>query len=344
MLSILGRPDKKSGFCDRLSRRGFLQIGGAAMGGLALNQILEMEARAGVGSNQRAIINVYLPGGPPHIDMWDLKPDAPPEIRGEFKPIETNVPGIEICELFPQIAPMMDKFVIIRSLGDSDGGHDALPVHDRPQARRTRAARRLAGGRVVGVAGCRGRSNPAMPPHLSLMYPTGNRPGATPATAASSAWPTPRSTSSAARPARSRTTWCSTASRSSGCTIASAAARRSTASAAARRGGAMDGMDAFNQQALGILTVVQAGRRARPVEGRPARSSSATARRPGVRARRRAAHGRELLHRPPAGRSRAPACVTMNFSRWDWHGPDGKNFVAGAEGHAAARSAVCRPW
>ena len=102
--------------------RGFLQIGGTALGGLALNQILEMEARAGVGSNHRAIINIYLPGGPPHLDMWDLKPEAPLEIRGQYKPIKTNVPGIEICELFPKIAAMMDKFIVVRSLCDSDGG------------------------------------------------------------------------------------------------------------------------------------------------------------------------------------------------------------------------------
>ena len=59
---------------------------------------------------------IYLPGGPPHQDMYDLKPDAPAEIRGEFQPIDTNVPGIEICEQLPRLATMMDKFAIIRSL------------------------------------------------------------------------------------------------------------------------------------------------------------------------------------------------------------------------------------
>jgi hypothetical protein len=81
-----------------------LQIGGAAMGGLALSQILQMEANAGVGNSHKAIINIYLPGGPSHLDMWDLKPNAPAEIRGEFDPIATNVPGIEFCELFPNLA------------------------------------------------------------------------------------------------------------------------------------------------------------------------------------------------------------------------------------------------
>src|SRR6058998_3584629 len=71
---------------------------------------------AGIGKSHKAIIMVYLPGGPPHQDMFDLKTDAPSEIRGEFKPIATNVPGIQICELMPRLAKMMDKFTIIRSL------------------------------------------------------------------------------------------------------------------------------------------------------------------------------------------------------------------------------------
>src|SRR5882724_1559384 len=116
MLTIFGRQDRKSRFCDGLTRRGFLSIGGAAVGGLTLSQLLQLEAQAGVRRSHKAIINIYLPGGPSHIDMWDPKPNAPAEIRGEFSPISTNVPGIQICELFPKIAQMMDKFVIVRSL------------------------------------------------------------------------------------------------------------------------------------------------------------------------------------------------------------------------------------
>ena len=124
MLSILGRRDARVGFCDGISRRGFLQVGGAVMGGLALNQILQSEAEAGLGRSHKAIINIYLPGGPSHLDMWDLKPNAPAEIRGEFRPIATNVPGMQICELFPRLAQVADKLAIIRSLCDSDGAHD----------------------------------------------------------------------------------------------------------------------------------------------------------------------------------------------------------------------------
>ena len=93
-------------FAIRLSRRAFLQIGGLALGGFSLPQILQAESLSGTGrtSKSKAIIMIFLPGGPPHQDMFDLKMDAPSEIRGEFQPIKTNVPGIEICEHFPLIA------------------------------------------------------------------------------------------------------------------------------------------------------------------------------------------------------------------------------------------------
>ena len=95
MFSILGRSrDQATGFCDGLSRRDFLTVGGMACGGLSLAQMLAADKQSGTGSNHRAIINVYMPGGPSHIDLWDLKPNAPKEIRGDFRPIETNVPGI----------------------------------------------------------------------------------------------------------------------------------------------------------------------------------------------------------------------------------------------------------
>ncbi|MEO2008915.1 MAG: DUF1501 domain-containing protein [Pirellulaceae bacterium] len=125
MLTILGR---KQRFCDGVSRRDFLKIGGFALGsvgGLGLADILEAQAASGNRSSHKAVINIFLGGGPPHQDMWDIKSDAPAEIRGEFKPISTNVPGIQIGECFPQIASMMDKMVAIRSLIGSSGGHDA---------------------------------------------------------------------------------------------------------------------------------------------------------------------------------------------------------------------------
>jgi len=113
MLTFFGHSPS---FCDRVSRRGFLSIGSLAIGGLTLPQLLRAESRAGSRSTGKSVINIYLPGGPTHIDMFDLKPKAPKEFRGEFQPIATNVDGMEICELMPRLAQRADKFSVIRSI------------------------------------------------------------------------------------------------------------------------------------------------------------------------------------------------------------------------------------
>jgi len=99
-------------------------MGALGLGGLALPGLLRAEAVQG-SSSRKSVIMVFLPGGPPHQDMWDLKMDAPSEIRGEFRPIGTRVPGIQVCELFPKMAAMMDKFSLIRSVVGSTGQHAA---------------------------------------------------------------------------------------------------------------------------------------------------------------------------------------------------------------------------
>lgn len=114
-----------SRYCDGVTRRSFLKVGGLAMGGIALPDLLRAEAASGR-SSHKAVIMVFMSGGPPHQDMFDLKPDAPAEIRGEFQPISTNVPGVQICELLPRTAQMMDKLAIIRSLVGSEGRHAAF--------------------------------------------------------------------------------------------------------------------------------------------------------------------------------------------------------------------------
>ena len=118
-------------YCDGVTRRSFLRIGGLGLGGLALPQILAAQAespakvRSG-GLGHKAVIMVYLPGGPPHQDMYDLKMDAPSEIRGPFRPIPTNVPGIQICELLPRLAGIMDKLVPIRSIVGAKDRHESF--------------------------------------------------------------------------------------------------------------------------------------------------------------------------------------------------------------------------
>lgn len=127
MLTILG--ENSGRFCDGHSRRDFLQIGGLALGGASLPQLLQAESSLGKSSrgiNHKAVIMIMLPGGPPHQDMWDLKMDAPSEYRGEFRPIKTNVPGVEICEEFPRIAKMADKFSFVRSMVGCEGPHDLM--------------------------------------------------------------------------------------------------------------------------------------------------------------------------------------------------------------------------
>src|SRR5437899_1830031 len=120
MLTLLGGPKAP------MSRCAFLGIGGMAAGGLSLSQLLELEAQAGTGRSHKSLINIFLPGGPSHLDTFDPKPDAPSEVRGLFRPIPTNVPGIQICELFPRMGRMTDKFALIRSIVDSEGLHNGF--------------------------------------------------------------------------------------------------------------------------------------------------------------------------------------------------------------------------
>src|SRR3954451_3164974 len=122
MLTLVGG---KRRYCDGMSRRSFLQIGSLAMGGLSLPGLLQAEQRSGRASN-KAVIMVYLSGGLSHHDSFDLKPDAPREIAGEFAPIATRVPGIRIGEHLPRLAGMMDKLAVIRSVVGQRDEHSSF--------------------------------------------------------------------------------------------------------------------------------------------------------------------------------------------------------------------------
>ena len=156
----------RSGFCDGISRRDVLRAGALAMGGLSLPQLLRAEAISGKRTN-KSIIMIFLSGGPPHQDLLDLKPSAPAEVRGEFNPIATNVPGIEICELLPQLAQMTDRLAIIRSMVGSDGRHDAFQC----QTGRTKAAQPAGGWPAFGstISKLQGPATQAVPPFVSLV-------------------------------------------------------------------------------------------------------------------------------------------------------------------------------
>ena len=106
------------------TRRSFLQAGSAGLMGLSLPAWMSLEASGAVDQSQQKIrncITIFLVGSPGQHDTWDMKPEAPAEIRGKFKPIDTNVPGIQICEHFPLMARMMDKVALIRSLHHKTG-------------------------------------------------------------------------------------------------------------------------------------------------------------------------------------------------------------------------------
>lgn len=123
MLRLLGRPSRH---CDGVSRREFLQVGGLGVGGLTLANLLRAESLAGIRQSRKAVINIHLDGGPPQMDSIDPKPHAPVEVRGDFVPIATSLPGLQVTELLPNVAAMADRFAFIRTLVGSIGKHHAF--------------------------------------------------------------------------------------------------------------------------------------------------------------------------------------------------------------------------
>ncbi len=174
MLSILGRPDRQKKFCNGVTRRDALRIGGIALGGLTLSQLLQLEAAAGVGRSHKSVIMIYLCGGPPHQDMYDIKVDAPQEIRGPFAAIPTNVPGIEIGEHLPRMAQIMDKLVPIRSMVGARDAHYSYQCMTGYHEQNTPAGGWPHFGSVVSHF--QGPVTPGTPPFVSLCYTTQHQP------------------------------------------------------------------------------------------------------------------------------------------------------------------------
>jgi len=172
MLTLWGAREK---FCDGISRRNFLKIG-ALGAGLTLADMLRLKAMGGQAPTKaKSAIMIYLPGGPSHMDMYDLKPDAPKEFRGEFNPIDTNVPGVRICEHFPMQAQMWDKLACIRSIVSVDEHSDSLVMTGYSEN-----ANRTANHPCVGSVVSKLRSGDAsgVPPFVSLRgMSRGSEPG-----------------------------------------------------------------------------------------------------------------------------------------------------------------------
>jgi hypothetical protein len=161
----------RPGTDPRPTRRGFLRLGALTLGGLTLPDVLRLRAEApAAGSRQKAVIMIHLSGGPSHLDMYDMKPGAPSEYRGEFRPIRTNVPGVEICELMPRQAKIADRFAILRGvqlahLHTANEFYSGFPWQDSPRASVPGEAQRPAVGSVVS----RLRGNRSgIPPYVSL--------------------------------------------------------------------------------------------------------------------------------------------------------------------------------
>jgi hypothetical protein len=157
MLSILGRG-------NGITRREVLRIGGLAFAGLSLADVLRLRAEDGNRSRPKSVIMIWLRGGPSHIDSYDMKPDAPAEIRGEFQPIATNVAGIQICEHMPRQATIMDKLAIVRGIRSNDlGDHTPHYIITGSPDR----GRRPAFGSIVSYLR---PTSDGLPRYVSLMY------------------------------------------------------------------------------------------------------------------------------------------------------------------------------
>jgi len=153
-------------YCDGVNRREFLRLGALGLGGLTLADLLRHEARAQDAARPKSVIYIVLGGGPSHIDMWDLKPNAPDEYRGPFQPIATRLPGVQICEHMPLQAGIMDQLALLRGIRSVENDHFLSEVYaGLPRT----AGRRPAFGSVVSrLAG----NHSAMPTYVSLDRPS----------------------------------------------------------------------------------------------------------------------------------------------------------------------------
>ncbi len=166
MLTVLGSGSR---YCDGLSRRSFLRVGTLGLGGLTLPQLLRCEAAAGVKKAHKSVIMVYLSGGLAHQDSFDLKPNAPAEVKGEFKPIASNVPGLQVGELLPMMAKCMDKVALVRSITGLADEHSSW--QNMVGVGMNAAKRDMKPHMGSVVARVQGAVDPLIPPFIDL-FPT----------------------------------------------------------------------------------------------------------------------------------------------------------------------------
>jgi len=304
----------RSILCDGISRRDSLRLGTLTLGGLTLPELLKAEQIAGVKNSHKAVIMIYMCGAPGHQDMYDLKMDAPSEIRGEFRPVATAVPGIEICEHMPRMAAIMDKCIPLRSVyGSPDGDHDSFICYTGRSKRNQPAGGWPSMGSVTSAR--LGAVNAAVPAFVGLSPDAGHPPYGSPGL------PGFLGVAHAAfRPSGPA----SDDMKLQGINSDRLNERRSLLASVDRlrrdmdRTGTLEGMDSLSQQAFNILTS------SRLVEALDISSEPASVReRYGKGDASRFGDGapRNLEHFLMARRLVEAGCrvVTLNFGRWDFH-------------------------
>lgn len=296
------------------NRREFLKIGALGLGGLSLPGLLRAEEASGITRSHKAVIMIYMVGAPPHQDMYDLKMEAPADIRGEFKPMNTAVPGIQICEHLPKLASIMDKLVPLRSVhGSPSGDHDSFICYTG----RTAQKQPPGGWPSIGstVSKVLGSANKSVPPFFGLAPDAGHPPYGSPGhpgylgVAHAAFRP--------AGPAREDT-------RLTAVNAAQLSDRHQlmTSFDRLRRDidarGTMDGLDAINRQALEILTSSKMGE-ALDLSREPLvireRYGKGDPKNYGDGAPRNLEHFLMARRLVEAG----ARVVTLNFGRWDFH-------------------------
>jgi hypothetical protein len=302
-----------------VSRRNFLRIGALGLGGLALPQLLQAEQQGGIRRSHKAVIMIFLPGGPAHQDIFDLKMDAPAEIRGEFRPIPTSVPGLQICEHLPKLARLMDRVALVRSIVGATGGHDAV------QCLTGRSLRNMPPGGWPSLGSVlsklQGPANKSVPPFVGLSPKMGHMPWADAGT--------PGFLGVAHAPFKP-----DGAGKDdmvlNGVTLDRLEDRRALLSSFDRfrrdvdSSGLMEGLDSFNEQAFGLLTSSQL-LAALDIEREDPKVRESYGK---GDPKNRDDGGPKLMEHFLVARRLVEAgarCVTLAFSRWDHHG---KNFDA----------------
>lgn len=327
MLTISGSASSR--LCDGRSRRDFLKIGALGMGGLGLPGLLQAEAASNLRNSRKAIIMIYMAGAPPHQELLDIKTEAPSNIRSQVQPIATNVDGIQISELLPNLAKITDKLALIRSLyGAPNGSHDSFMCYTGKVGSTLNKNGQPPGGWpsmgavTSKMMGARGESMPAFvglaPNAGHPPYGSNGKPGFLGASHAAF-----RPTGEAQRDMQLAVSEHRLDQRV-GLLNSFDQFRRD-----ADKSGLMEGMDEFGQQAFGVLTSSKLAKaldlenedpkiREKYGKGDPSRVGDGAP--------------RNLEHFLLARRlvEAGARCVTLNFGRWDFH----SNNLSGVQSHA----------